>query len=161
MDDTQCEAIRTRKETEMKLTFATCMNFDGEGGSPNGFSVIEHFLLENPDFERNPTKGEKENLEFELTVIGMETKWGVNRRIFNIWCAGFPIGDTYSEKEFSSFDEVVEYLTTDEMPAFADFMDYVVECLEEQSRWYPYCKTLLKEQIAHKDAKQAEGEQRG
>ena len=145
-----------------KRTSAFCIDFDDEGpDSPAGFSVREHFLLENPDFENNPSKGEKEDLELEFTLIGRETEWRVSRDIFNIWCVGLPVGDTFSRKEFSSFDEVIEYLTTDEMPAFDDFIDYVIGCLEEHSQWHPDCKTLLKELIVHKDAKQVEDEQHG
>lgn len=145
----------------MKLTYATCISFDGEDASSDGFSVIEQFLLDETDFKDNVTPAEKEDLELELTVIGKEAKWRVKRQLLNIWCVGFPIGDTLSEEKFSSFDEVVEYLTTDEMPAFADFMNHVVECLEDQSEWYPDCKTLLKELIVHSGEKQAEGEQHG
>ena len=154
---------KTRKEIVMKLTYANCMHFEGDDGFSNGVSVTEEFLFENPDVENNPAKGKKEELELELTVIGKEAKWAVNRRVFNVWCAGFPMGDFGSEKKFSSFDEVVEHLTSEEMPAFADFMDYVVECLEEHSEFYPDCKTLLKELIVRKGAKQAsaDGEQHG
>ena len=161
MDDTHWRFVRTRKETEMKLTFATCMNFDGDDDSSDGFSVIEQFRLEENDLKRNVMPGGKEDLGLELTVIGKEAKWRVKRQHLNIWCIGFPVGDTFSEKEFSSFDEVVEYLTADEMPAFADFMDYVADCLEEQSKCYPDCKTLLIELIARKGVKQVEDEQHG
>ena len=144
----------------MKITYATRMDFDGDGDdSGGGFSVIEHFLI-NDGANCTPDDYEKcrrKELRLEFCVTDESAEWTIERRQSSVWERRMPDEDRFYEKSLTSFADVLTAIKSDEREALSNFLDYVIENLEEEVQWDPHCRKLLDEaRQYHDNAKEAD-----
>ena len=137
----------------MEITFATRLDWDGDDDdSSGGFSIIEEFLMNNED---NILMGDEKELNLKFSITGNDVEWSIERWDRNVFCCALPMGDLHTDVSFNSLAAFVGHLREDENRALCDFLDYVIENLEEEVRWDSNCKTLLDEVKQYRDAEKA------
>jgi len=137
----------------MKITYATRIDFDGDD-SNGGFSVIKHFLI-NDGTQCTPddyVKCRRRELRLEFCVTDKSIEWTVERRQSSVWESRMPDADRFSEKTSTSFADVLTAIKSDEREALFNFLDYVIENLEEEVQWDPHCEAVLDEVMQHRDS---------
>ncbi len=138
----------------MKIVYATRMDFDSDDDdSSGGFSVIEHFLI-NDGTNCTPEdykKCRRRELRLEFCVTDESAEWTVERQQSSLWESRMPVEDRFFEKTSTSFTDVLAAIKDDEREALSKFLDYVIENLEEEVQWDPHCKTLLDEVRQYRD----------